>query len=161
MLHSAALKGSYDAILLFLWISTSCLCIDKVPWVADFSLKTKEIFFIKVKTLPRPPKTPNLNNLPPTSTSWCGEICKILPKCIRKEKRWNYYSRCSFDMSWRRCVSLWRFTKEDRTRNQWLSCIYNTVPEQFNPNIRAVFPTHRCPERLKGNAGVKALIYDG
>ncbi len=26
--------------------------------------------------------------------------------------------------------------KEDTTRNQWLSCIYNTVPEQFNPNIR-------------------------
>ncbi len=22
------------------------------------------------------------------------------------------------------------------TRNKWLSCIYNTVPEQFNPNIR-------------------------
>ncbi len=22
------------------------------------------------------------------------------------------------------------------TRNQWLSCIYNTIPEQFNPNIR-------------------------
>ncbi len=25
--------------------------------------------------------------------------------------------------------------KEDTTRNQWLSCIYNTVPEQFNTNI--------------------------
>ncbi len=24
----------------------------------------------------------------------------------------------------------------DTTRNQWLSCFYNTVPEQFNPNIR-------------------------
>ncbi len=28
------------------------------------------------------------------------------------------------------------FLKENTTRNQWLSCIYNTVPEQFNPNIR-------------------------
>ncbi len=27
-------------------------------------------------------------------------------------------------------------TKKDTTRNQWLSCIYNTVPEQFNTNIR-------------------------
>ncbi len=25
--------------------------------------------------------------------------------------------------------------KEDTARNQWLSCIYITVPEQFNPNI--------------------------
>ncbi len=25
--------------------------------------------------------------------------------------------------------------KEDTTRNQWLSCVYNTVPEQFNTNI--------------------------
>ncbi len=30
------------------------------------------------------------------------------------------------------------FPKEDTTRNQWLSCIYNTVPEQFNPNIKSV-----------------------
>ncbi len=26
--------------------------------------------------------------------------------------------------------------KEDTTKTQWLSYIYNTVPEQFNPNIR-------------------------
>ncbi len=26
--------------------------------------------------------------------------------------------------------------KEDTTRNQWLSYIYNTLLEQFNPNIR-------------------------
>ncbi len=32
--------------------------------------------------------------------------------------------------------TLFVLTKEDTTRNQWLSCIYNTVPEQFNPNIR-------------------------
>ncbi len=38
-----------------------------------------------------------------------------------------------------RCESestLFGLPKEDTTRNQWLSCIYNTVPEQFNPNIR-------------------------
>ncbi len=35
-----------------------------------------------------------------------------------------------------RCESettLFGLPKEDTTRNQWLSCIYNTVPEQFNP----------------------------
>ena len=46
-------------------------------------------------------------------------------------------------MSRRSCVfccesenTLFGLPKEDTTRNQWLSCIYNTVPEQFNPNIR-------------------------
>ncbi len=31
-------------------------------------------------------------------------------------------------------TTLFGLPKEDTTRNQWLSCIYNTVPEQFNPN---------------------------
>ncbi len=37
--------------------------------------------------------------------------------------------------------SLFGFPTEDTTRNQWLSYVYNTVPEQFNPNIR-VCVTH-------------------
>ncbi len=32
--------------------------------------------------------------------------------------------------------TLFGLPKEDTTRNQWLSCIYNTVPEEFNPDIR-------------------------
>ncbi len=32
--------------------------------------------------------------------------------------------------------TLFGLPEEDTTRNQWLSCIYNTPPEQFNPNIR-------------------------
>ncbi len=35
-----------------------------------------------------------------------------------------------------RCEStLFGLPKEDTTRNQWRSYIYNTVPEQCNPNI--------------------------
>ncbi len=67
------------------------------------------------------------------STSRCGKICITL----------NYYSRCSIvaaagAMSWRRCfvVKVKVLCLGNTTRNQWLSCIYNTVPEQFNPNIR-------------------------
>ncbi len=37
--------------------------------------------------------------------------------------------------------TLFGLPEEDTTRNQWLSCIYNTVPEQLNPNIR-VCPQH-------------------
>ncbi len=38
-----------------------------------------------------------------------------------------------------RCESettLFGLPKEDTTRNQWLSCIYNTVPEELSPNFR-------------------------
>ncbi len=31
--------------------------------------------------------------------------------------------------------TLFGLPKEDATRNEWLSCIYSTVPEQFSPNI--------------------------
>ncbi len=32
--------------------------------------------------------------------------------------------------------TLFGLPKEDKTRNQWLSCIYKIFPEQFNKNIR-------------------------
>ncbi len=34
-------------------------------------------------------------------------------------------------------TTLFGLPEEDTTRNQWLSCIYNTVPELFNTDIRA------------------------
>ncbi len=40
-----------------------------------------------------------------------------------------------------RCSTLFGLPKEDTTRNQLLSYIYNTVPQQFNPNIK-VCPAH-------------------
>ncbi len=79
------------------------------------------------------------------STSLCGKICITLPKCLHNERWQNYYSRCSIvaAMSWRRCLlrcesktTLFGLPKVDTTRNQWLSCIYNTVLEQLNQNIR-------------------------
>ncbi len=42
-----------------------CLCIDKIPKLAKTkSQKPKEIFFIKFKTRPRPPKTAHSNTPP-------------------------------------------------------------------------------------------------
>ncbi len=81
------------------------------------------------------------------SMSQCGKICITPPKRIRNERRRNFYSRCSIvvaaAMSWRRCEFLsesesilFGLANEFTTRNQWLSYIYNTVPEQYNANIR-------------------------
>ncbi len=43
--------------------------------------------------------------------------------------------------------TLFGLPKEDTTRNKWLNCFYNTVPEQFNPNIRV------CAAHLQGQSG--------
>ncbi len=43
-------------VFLSLWSVTSCLCIDKIPEVAKTKDSKAKIFFIKVKTLPRPLK---------------------------------------------------------------------------------------------------------
>ncbi len=132
----------------FLWSVTSCLCIDKIPEVAKTKVSKPKryirIFFTKLRLDHGPLKRLIQTHM---STSRCEKICKTPPKCLHKERRRSYYSRCSIvaaagAMSWRCCVSLWKrkyffgLPKEDTTRNQWLSCIYNTVPEQFNSNIR-------------------------
>ncbi len=81
------------------------------------------------------------------STSQCGKICITPPKRIRNERRLNFYSRCSIVAAAGACCgdavfhcesesTLFGLPKDDTTRNQRLRCIYNTFPEQFNPNIR-------------------------
>ncbi len=52
-------------VLLSLWRVTSGLWIDKIPEVAKTKVSKPKInSYIKVKTLPRPPKTANLNTPP-------------------------------------------------------------------------------------------------
>ncbi len=92
------LKGSYD------WISScpfSLECYKLIvhrydPW----SLKTKEIFFIKLR-LDHAFLKRLIQTRPHMSTSRCGEICITPPKCIRNERR-RSYSGCSIvaAMSW-------------------------------------------------------------
>ncbi len=48
--------------------------------------------------------------------------------------------------------TLFGLPKEDTTRNEWLSCIYNTVPEQVNPNIR-VYAAHFTKDYFLNLAG--------
>ncbi len=93
-------------VLLFLWRVTSCSCIDKIPEVAKTKVSKPEIFYIKVKTLPCPPKTAHLNT--PPHVSQCGKICITPPT--------DFYSGCSnvAAMSWRHCVS---FVKASKRHN--------------------------------------------
>ncbi len=70
----------------------------------------------------------------------CGKICKTPNVYAKKEGRTIILAvilllppaPCPGDAVFR-CESestLFGLPKEDTTRNQWLSCIYNTVPEQ-------------------------------
>ncbi len=79
------------------------------------------------------------------STSRCGEICKT-NVYAKKEGRTIILAvvllllpaPCPGDAVFR-CESestLFGLPKEDTTRNQWLSCVYNTVPERYKANIR-------------------------
>ncbi len=46
-----------------------------------------------------------IQSLPHKSTSLCWKICKTPPKCLRKERRHNFYSRCSIVVVETLCVS--------------------------------------------------------
>ncbi len=61
------------------------MCLDKIHEVAKTKV-SKPKRFIKVKTLPCPPKM---------STSRCGDIVITPPKCLCKERGSDFYSRCS------------------------------------------------------------------
>ncbi len=72
------------------------------------------------------------------STSRGGKIGITPPKCLRKERRRDFYSRCSILLPPASCPgdavfrcesesTLFGLPKEGTTRNQWLSC---TTPNQ-------------------------------
>ncbi len=52
--------------------------------------------------------------------------------------------------------TLFGLPKQNTTINQWLSYIYNTVPEQFNPNIRVCALCSAFYRGLFPEAGVVA-----
>ncbi len=148
------------------------MCIDKVPEVAKTKVSKPKRYSLFKLRLDHAHLKRLIQTHPHVSTSRCGKICKTPPKCICNERRWNYYSHCSIvaaagAMSWRCCVSLLKrkyfgHPKEDTTRNLWLSCIYNTVPEQFTCALCIAFYGGLFPEpgRVAYNAGLhKACFY--
>ncbi len=81
-------------VFLSLWSVTSCLCIDKIPEVAKTqrSFKTKEIFFIKVKTRPRPPKTAHLNTPPHVYVTVWEDLQNNRPNVYAKKEGGTIFS---------------------------------------------------------------------
>ncbi len=143
-----SLKGSHDVISL--WRVTS---IDKIPEVTKTKVsKTKRYSLSKLRLVHALLKQ-LIQTLPHMSRSRSGKICITLPKCMRDERRRSYYSGFSvvLETLWKRNYFVWD-TKEDTTRNQWLWCIYNTVPEQ-NTN------TGVCTAHFTENGLIKDCFY--
>ncbi len=76
------------------------------------------------------------------STSRCGAFAKYSPNTHTMKEGVTFILAVVLllppagDAVFRCESTLFGLPKEDTTRNQWLSCIYNTAPEQYNPNIR-------------------------
>ncbi len=115
-----------------------------IPEVAKTKVSKPKRYSLSKLRLCHAPLKRLIQTRPHMSTSRSGEIFITPPKCLCKERGHDFYSCCSNvaaagAMSWRCCESETTFfglPKDDTIRNQWLSCIYNTVPEQYNANIR-------------------------
>ncbi len=102
------------------------------------------------------------------STSRCGNICVMPPKCSRKERRHSFSNRSSVDavMSGRCCVflcesksTLFVLPKVDAIRNHWLRFVYNRTAHPKCSNVCNVFYgwQFREPRRVQGWLCTKAI----
>ncbi len=124
-----------------LWSVTSCLCIDKIPEVPKLVSNPKRYSISKLRLCHAPLKW-LIQTCPHMSTSRCGKICVMLPKCSRKERRCGFSNCSSVEaaVSGRCCVflgesksTLFGLPKVDAIRNHSLR-LFTT--EQHNPNVQ-------------------------
>ncbi len=95
-------------VLLSLWSVTSCLCIDKIPEVAKTKVSKPKRYSLSKLRLCHAPLKQLIQTHPHMSTSRCGNISLLPPKCSREERRRGFSNRSSVDavVSGRRCVFL-------------------------------------------------------
>ncbi len=84
-------------VLLSLWSVTSCSCIDKIPEVAKTKVSKPKRYSLSKLTLCHAPLKRLIQTRPHMSTSQCGNICLMPPKCSRKERRRGFSNRNSVD----------------------------------------------------------------
>ncbi len=74
-------------VCLSLWSVTSWLCIDTIPEVAKTKVSKPKRYSLSKLRLCHAPLKRLIQTHPHMSTSRCGYICIIQPKCSRKERR--------------------------------------------------------------------------
>ncbi len=145
-------------VFLFFSVLCSCLCMYKICSYKAQSLPQKDLFYLKEKADPD-----GLKRLIQThshmSTSRCGNICVMPPKCSRKERRRGFSNHSSVDaaVSGRRCVflcesknTLFGLSKVDAIRNHWLRLVYNRAAQPKCWNLcNAFYGQQFCEPRYK------------
>ncbi len=102
------------------------------------------------------------------STSRCGNICVMPPKCSHKERRCGFSNHSSVDaaMSGRRCVflcesksTLFGLPKVDAIRNHWLRFVLNRTAQPKCSNLCNAFYGRQFhePSRVQGWLCTKAI----
>ncbi len=95
-------------VFLSLWSVTSWLCIDKIPEVAKTKVSKPKRYSLSKLRLCHALLKRLVQTRPHMSTSRCGNISLMQPKCSREERRCGFSNRTSVDagMSGRCCVFL-------------------------------------------------------
>ncbi len=121
-----------------LWSVTSWLCIDKIPEVAKTKVSKPKRYSLSKLRLVHALLKWLIQTRPHMSTSRCGNICVMPPKCTRKERRRGFSNRSSVDaaVSGRHCVflcesksTLFGLPRVDAIRI--IKIIYNTTATHF------------------------------
>ncbi len=118
------------------------------PKVAKTKVSKPNIYSISNLRLVHSPLKTAHSNTPHMSTSRCGNICIMPPKCSRKERRRGFSNRSSVEaaLSGRSCVflcesksTLFGLLKVDAIRNHWLRFVYNTTAQPKCSNLCNAF----------------------
>ncbi len=138
-----------------------CACIRSA--VTKLKVSHKRIYSIKKRRLIQTGLKRLIQTPPHMSTSRCGNICVMPPKCSRKERRRGFSNHSSVDaaVSGRRCVflcesksTLFGLLKVDAIRNHWLRFVYNRTAQPKCSNLcNAFYGQQFCEPR-----GVQSLL---
>ncbi len=82
-------------VFLSLWSVTSCLCLDKIPEVAKTKVSKPKRYSLSKLRLCHAPLKWLIQTRTHMSTSRCGNICIMQPKCSSKERRCGFSNRSS------------------------------------------------------------------
>ncbi len=137
-------------VLLSLLSVSSCSCIDEIRKVAKTKVSKPKRYSLSNLRFIHAPLKWLIQTRPHMSTSRCGYICVMPPKCSRKERRCGFSNRSTVDpvMSGRCCVflcesksTLFGLPKVDVIRNHWLRFVYNTTAQPKCSNLWILWMT--------------------
>ncbi len=91
-------------VFFYLWSVTSCSCIDKIPEVEKTKVSKPKRYSLSKLRFCHVPLKWLIQTHPHMSTSGCGNICIMQPKCSHKARRHGFSNRSSIEACLREAV---------------------------------------------------------